>query len=318
MESTIAGVGDAITGAAADAATDVAAEVVPVSVLDALKDFFSSWIGGLVGRAILIAVILLIAIYAVRMVNRLFQKTIDRLKAAKNPNVAVFAFLRYVALAVVYFVAFSSVISAIPVLDTLMTKLLAAGGVLAVVLGVAAQEALGSIASGVMILFFKPFIIGDVLNVVSVGVTGTVEDITLRHTVLKTAENKRVIIPNSTMNGAVVENFDYAEKQVCLMLDVGVTYESDMEKALAILADEVGKHPSYLDVRTAEQKAAGQPLVTVRVQELADSAVVLRALLWGTDNGTAFGMKCDLLRSVKNRFDAEGVEFAYPHVQIVR
>lgn len=318
MNSEIAGVGGAIADAAADAATDVAAEVVPVSVLDTLKAFFSTWLGGVVCRAILIAAILLIAMFAVRAINRLFKETIDRLKAAKNPNVAVFSFLRYVALSVVYFIAFSSVVSAIPVLDTLMTKLLAAGGVLALVLGVAAQEALGSIASGVMILFFKPFIIGDVLNVVSIGVTGTVEDITLRHTVLKTAENKRVIIPNSTMNGAVVENFDYGEKRVCLMLDVGVTYESDMERALAILADEVGKHPSYLDVRTAEQKAAGQPLVTVRVQELADSAVVLRALLWGTDNGTAFGMKCDLLRSVKNRFDAEGVEFAYPHVQIVR
>lgn len=318
MNSEIAGVGGAIADAAADAATDVAAEVVPVSVLDTLKAFFSTWLGGVVSRAILIAAILLIAMFAVRAINRLFKETIDRLKAAKNPNVAVFSFLRYVALSVVYFIAFSSVVSAIPVLDTLMTKLLAAGGVLALVLGVAAQEALGSIASGVMILFFKPFIIGDVLNVVSIGVTGTVEDITLRHTVLKTAENKRVIIPNSTMNGAVVENFDYGEKRVCLMLDVGVTYESDMERALAILADEVGKHPRYLDVRTAEQKAAGQPLVTVRVQELADSAVVLRALLWGTDNGTAFGMKCDLLRSVKNRFDAEGVEFAYPHVQIVR
>lgn len=318
MNSEIAGVGGAIADAAADAATDVAAEVVPVSVLDTLKAFFSTWLGGVVSRAILIAAILLIAMFAVRAINRLFKETIDRLKAAKNPNVAVFSFLRYVALSIVYFIAFSSVVSAIPVLDTLMTKLLAAGGVLALVLGVAAQEALGSIASGVMILFFKPFIIGDVLNVVSIGVTGTVEDITLRHTVLKTAENKRVIIPNSTMNGAVVENFDYGEKRVCLMLDVGVTYESDMERALAILADEVGKHPSYLDVRTAEQKAAGQPLVTVRVQELADSAVVLRALLWGTDNGTAFGMKCDLLRSVKNRFDAEGVEFAYPHVQIVR
>lgn len=300
-----------------EALTEAAEEIVPSSIWETLGTFFNTQLGGFVWRALTVAAIVMITMVLVRVVNRTFSRAVNRLRETKNPNAAIFAFLRYAALAGIYFIAFSGVVAAVPALNAILTTLLTAGGVLAIVAGVAAQEALGSIASGMMILVFKPFAIGDVLQVVSIGVTGTVEDITLRHTVLKTVENKRVIVPNSTMNGAVIENFDYGEKRVCLMLDIGITYESDLEKALSVLEQEVGAHPDYLDPRTPEQKAQNAPRVTVRVQELADSAVILRALLWGADNGTAFGMKCDLLRSLKAHFDQEGISFAYPHIHIV-
>ena len=316
-------VGDALAGAAQDivdpnavlqdeglqqvgeALTEAASDVVPESVLDTLRAFFATDIGMIAARALVVLLILVIGMIAARVVNHMLQRSVKKLKATRSPNASVLAFLRYIVLAGVYFVIFSSVVAVVPVLNSILTTLLTAGGVLAVVAGFAAQEALGSIASGVMILVFKPFIIGDVVRVPQLDITGTVEDITLRHTVLRTVENKSVIIPNSTMNSDVLENFDYGEKRVCLMLDVGIT-------------DEVAAHPSYLDPRTDEQKAANDPLVTVRVQELADSAVVLRALLWGVDNGTAYGMRCDLLRSLKARFDKEGIAFAYPHIHIVQ
>lgn len=329
-------VGDAFAGAAQDivdpnavlqdeglqqvgeALTEAASDVVPESVLDTLRAFFATDIGMIAARALVVILILVIGMIAVRVVNHMLQSSVKKLKATRSPNASVLAFVRYIVLAGVYFVIFSSVVAVVPVLNSILTTLLTAGGVLAVVAGFAAQEALGSIASGVMILVFKPFIIGDVVRVPQLDITGTVEDITLRHTVLRTVENKSVIIPNSTMNSDVLENFDYGEKRVCLMLDVGITYESDTEKALQLMAEEVAAHPSYLDPRTDEQKAANEPLVTVRVQELADSAVVLRALLWGVDNATAYGMRCDLLRSLKARFDKEGIAFAYPHIHIVQ
>lgn len=311
---------DAASGAAAgavDAAAEAVSDLAPPGLFDALHEFFQTQLGGFAWRCITVAVIVMFAMVAAHIIDRGFRRAVRKLRETKNPNAAVLAFLRYAALAGVYFLAFSGVVAAVPALNSILTTLLTAGGVLAIVLGVAAQDALGSIASGMMILVFKPFVIGDVINAVSIGVTGTVEDITLRHTVLKTIENKRVIVPNNTMNGAVVENFDYGETQVCLMLDLSITYESDLEKALAILAEEVGNHPAYLDPRTPAQKAGGEPAVTVRVQELAESAVVVRALLWGADNGTAFNMKCDLFRSIKNRFGQEGIQFAYPHVHVV-
>ena len=305
--------GNALTSTAEDAI----AAALPDSVWSAIVRFFYyDDFGVVVGKILLIAVTILVMLIAVRLTNRIFRRVIDRMKEINKSGATLAAFLRYPVLFLIYFAAFAIIVSSIPGLNEAMSKLLAAGGVLAVVFGLAGQEALGSIASGMMILAFRPFVIGDVVNVVSEGVTGTVEEITLRHTVLRTVENKRVIVPNSTMNTSIVENADYGDKDVCLTMDVGITYESDLDRALAILADEVGRHPDYLDRRTEEDKKKGVPRVTARVNELADSAVVLRALLWGKDNGTAFAMRAELMRRIKNRFDAEGIGLAYPHLVV--
>ncbi len=308
-------VGDA-AGVVTDAVEDAAAALLPDQMWDKVVEFLNSTLGGFIGRVLLIALTIIVMLIAVKITNRLFHRVTDHMKSVNKSGATLAAFLRYPILFLIYFAAFAIIVSSIPPINAAMNKLLAAGGVLAVVFGLAGQEALGSVAAGVMILAFRPFVIGDVVNVVSEGVTGTVEEITLRHTVLRTIENKRVIIPNSTMNTSVVENADYGDKKVCLTMDVGITYESDLDRALAILADEVARHPDYLDRRTEEDKEKGVPLVTVRVNELADSAVVLRALLWGKDNGTAFAMRAELLRRIKNRFDAEGIGLAYPHLVV--
>lgn len=300
-----------------DAITDVAGEIVPPGVLEKIEHFFATTEGRVALRIAIVAVILLSAFIITRLINRTFSSAVKRLKDAKNPNAAVVAFMRYAVILVVDIVAFVSVVASIPALNTILSSLLTAGGALAIIAGLAAQNALGSVASGIMILMFKPFIIGDIVSISSMGVTGTVEDITLRHTVIKTFESKRVIVPNNTMNEAVVENFDYAEKMVCLMVDYSITYESDLEKAMAVLAEEAGAHPSYQDVRTPEQKEAGEPRVVVRVQELGSSGVALRVWLWGADNGTAYRMKCDLNRTIKKRFDEEGIHFAHPRMEIL-
>lgn len=89
---------------------------------------------------------------------------------------------------------------------------------------------------------------------------------------VRTFENKRVIIPNSKMNSAIIENADYADSKVCVFLTVGITYESDLKKAKELLAREVRKQPAFLDIRTEQQKKDGVPDVPVVVLELADSA----------------------------------------------
>ncbi len=302
--------------------TDVAESVVEAVVPDSwwrtiVNFFYHSELGQFTGKILLITMTILFTMITVKIINRAFFKMIARMKQTNQSGATLAAFLRYLVLFLVYFSAVAVVVSGIPMLNDAVTKLMAAGGVLAVVFGVASQEALGSVASGVMILMFKPFVIGDVVTVVSQGVTGTVEDITLRHIVLRTIENKRIIIPNSTMNSAVVENADYGDKQVCLTMDIGITYESDIDHALMLLAEVVGNHPDYVDRRTQEERDNEVPKVVARVSELADSAVVLRALLWGKDNATTFAMRADLLRRVKKRFDEEGVDLAYPHLVVV-
>ena len=90
-----------------------------------------------------------------------------------------------------------------------------------------------------------------------------------------------------------------------------------MEKAIDILRDEVIRNPLHLDVRTPET-ASTEPEVKVEVVELADSAIIIRAWLWAENQTNAMELKFALNRSVKKRFDAEGIEFAYPHLTIVK
>ncbi|MDO5142728.1 MAG: mechanosensitive ion channel family protein [Eubacteriales bacterium] len=292
----------------------VVQEVVSESFLDWLDAFSKAWYGQIALTLLFVAVIVLVTAALVRTVNRFFKRKVDKMTARGDPSAAAFSYLRYLAVGGLYFAAFAVVVSNIPPLAAGMNKLMAAGGVLAVVGGLAAQEALGSIVSGMMILAFKPFQIGDVVRYIENDVSGVIEEITLHHTVIRTWENKRVIVPNAQMNSSIVENADYADSKVCTFLEINIGYDADIARAKALLAQEIARHPDYLDMRTPEQKAAGDPAVTVLVLGLTERSVTLRASIWAKDNGTAFGLKCDVQESIKAIYEREGIRPAYPHV----
>lgn len=267
---------------------------------------------------LIIGLMLTVTVVLARMVNHFFHKAIARMHATGNDAVTLLAFCRYLGLAAVYFVGAIAVTSRIPGLQNITQTVLAGSGVVALVISFASQEAVGNLAAGVMILLFKPFVLGDVIRYVDSNITGTVEEITLRHTTIRTPENKRVIVPNGIINKSVVENANYGESKVCVLLEIGISYESDIQLAMDIMTREMIAHPDYYDNRTEQEIDEGAPPVTVRVVELADSAVILRAWLWAKDNATAFVMKCDLLQSIKLAFDRDGVDIAYPHVTVVQ
>ena len=282
-----------------------------------LEDFVQSRLPGFALTAAFVAITITVTLICVRVVNRILLRVIDRQKQINSGSATILAFCRYLAIAAVYFAGFAVIVSNIPALSAGMNKLMAAGGVLAVVGGLASQEALGSIVSGLMILAFKPFVIGDVVRCVDNNISGVIEEITLRHTAIRTYENKRVIVPNSVMNSSIIENADYGDSRVCSFLEIGVTYESDIARAKELLAEEIARQPDFLDVRTPEQLAAGAPLVQVVVLALAESAVTLRASLWAKDNGTAFSLKCAVLENIKHIYEQEGIGIAYPHLVVV-
>ena len=270
-----------------------------------------------VGRLVFILLVLLVTHHVIKVVNKTFDSLIERMRATGTGSGTLLVFAKNIVRVLIYFFAALIIIYSIPGAKSTVNMLLASGGVIAVVLGFAAQDAMSNVAGGVMILAFKPFSIGDFVRYVDKDISGTIEEITLRHTVIRTPQNKRLIIPNGTINAAVVENANYLDTQVCELLDIGITYESDMNRTIELLRDEIEHNPLYFDPRTPEQIAAGDPKVTVRVIELSDSAVVLRAWLWASSVGEAFQLKCDINQAVKERFDREGVEFAYPHMMIV-
>ena len=100
--------------------------------------------------------------------------------------------------------------------------------------------------SGMFLSFFRPFKIGDRINLMEKNIAGIVEDISLRHTVIRTFENNRVIVPNSVVNMEILENANFEEDKVCRFLDISVGYNSDIEKAMDIIAQQCAQSQKFL------------------------------------------------------------------------
>ncbi|GAA6427506.1 mechanosensitive ion channel family protein [Dielma fastidiosa] len=199
-------------------------------------------------------------------------------------------------------------------LKEIVKTLLTGGGVLALVLGLAAQEAVGNLVSGMMILFFKPFKVGDLIKTNN-GLVGTVLDISLRHTVIKTYENTQIMIPNSEINKATLENVTAADFKGDFLI-LQISYESDLDLAISIIAEEIMKHPDFLDLRSAAEKTDGIPAVKVRCTNFLDSGIELKAALQSRSSAVGYAMLSDLRISIKKRFDEAGIVIPYPQVVI--
>lgn len=227
-----------------------------------------------------------------------------------------YTFLKNAVSVVIVGLGIVVVFQLIPELRQFGLPIFASAGVLAAVIGFASQQALSNIVGGIFIVMFKPFRVGDIVRI-GAQHAGTVEDITLRHTVIRNFENKRLVIPNSIMNAEVIENANITDERICIYLEIGIGYESDMDKALSILQHEAESHPSCIDKRTPEEISDGVPKVIVRVVNLMDSAIILRAYVWGSTPSEAFAMRCDLLKTMVTKFKANGIEIPFPQ-RVVR
>lgn len=249
------------------------------------------------------------------LVGRFFKKLIQHSTETMKNDPTNYLFMRHAITAIIYMVGFSIAIYMVPSLKTLASSLLAGAGILAVAVGFASQHALSNIISGVFIVIFKPFRINDRLKIRELS--GIVEDITLRHTVIRDFENKRILIPNSVISNEIIVNSDFTEDKICKFIDLGISYDSDIDLAKEIIRDEVMKHPLHIDPRTPEQIENGDPEVPVRVLFLGESSVNIRAWAWAKDSPDGFVLSCDLFESIKKRFDREGIEIPFPHRTIV-
>jgi small-conductance mechanosensitive channel len=135
--------------------------------------------------------------------------------------------------------------------------------------------------------------------------------------VIRSFENKRIIIPNSVISNEILINSNYSDDSIIKWIDMGISYDSDIDLARKIMQEEVEAHPNFIDARTPEQIENGEPKVPVRIITMGESSVNLRAWATAEDPPKAFVMGCDLLESIKKRFDAEGVEIPFPHRTLV-
>lgn len=269
-----------------------------------MKDMLRDSIDNIIAIAIIVVVTMLLD----KLVDKIIDRTIKR-RSKKNVT-TLLMFVQKIKKVVLYCIGILLCLEQIEVLNTFSKTLLSGLGIGSVVLGLAAQESLKNFFGSVAIVLGNAYEVGDFIECVDKGVSGTVEDISMRHTVIRTINNRRVLIPNSEMNSYTIENFNYKDNENVKLVDFSVAYEADIDRAMTIIKEEMAK--LYQPNPKGRNKAVEFP--KVRVASWESSGITIRAWVWGKDNGDVFENMYTLNYVVKKRFDEEGIEIPYPHV----
>lgn len=285
-----------------------------------LPEFFNITILDVTVKHLIIGLTKALFIYAftqiaVWVAKYLFNRS-ERKQKNRFLDKTTLGFLRRIVVYAIYIVGLAVLISLIPGAEKIGNSILAGAGIMAMAIGFASQEALSNIISGLFIVFAKPFRVGDIIKIDEI-VNGTVAEITLRHTVIRSMDNRMIMIPNSKINSSTIINSTIGEQDTCSFIEVGVSYDTDLDKAIAVMNEVIMQHPLLTDHRTDEEKMNNIPIVVIRVTSLGDSAITLKAWAWASNTGNAFAMKCDILKSLKERFDKERIEIPYPYNNVV-
>ncbi|MBX2894541.1 MAG: mechanosensitive ion channel family protein [Cyclobacteriaceae bacterium] len=212
---------------------------------------------------------------------------------------------------IIFLTAAIIIFRSIPYFRSVGTTLLTGAGVLAAIVGFASQSAFSNIISGFFLVIFKPFSVGDRVRIGQLY-QGDVEDITLRHTVIKDFENRRIVIPNSVISNETIVNSTLTDEKTCIFIEVPVTFQAPLSKAIQIIQEACLQHPYCIDNRSPEELTKGEAPVVVRVITYGDFGLQLRGYAWAHTPALAFELKCDVLKAVQEKFLIEKIEFGYP------
>ncbi len=201
-----------------------------------------------------------------------------------------------------YAIIITAVITVLQIFGVGTTSILAALGSVGLAIGLAMQGALGNIASGIMIVSLRPFHVGNTVEVA--GLTGVVEQIGLFYTRLNTFDGVHIVMPNSKIWGSEIKNFSHNPIRR-MNLKFGISYADDISKAYAIIQR----------VYDADSRVLDEPAPTIAVTELADSSVNMIAYAW-TKKDDWWDTQLDLVKGVKESFDAEGISIPFPQSEI--
>ncbi len=203
-----------------------------------------------------------------------------------------------------WFVTAGVVIAALQVFGVEATSFVAILGAMTLAIGLSMQGALGNIASGLMIMMFRPYKLEDFIEIA--GVAGKVKDINLFQTVLATSDNIKVMIPNSQAIDGVIKNYSgYRTRRVDVVF--GIDYDDDMEQAITILKSLI----------EADERILKRPDYFVNVTNLGESSIDITTRSW-VKADDYWDVKFDLLKNGKSAFDAAGISIPYPHQVLVQ
>ena len=241
------------------------------------------------------------------ILGRFFRAAAQKLKVDPTR----YNFFKNASEFLIMLIAIVIIFRSIPALRGFGDTLLTGAGILAAIVGFASQSAFSNIVSGVFLVIFRPFSVGDRIRIGQLY-NGDVEDITLRHTVIRDFENKRIVIPNTVISNEVIVNSSIVDEKVCMFIEFGISLDADIQKAQRIIQEESTQNPYCIDNRTEEEKAKGEHAVMVRVMGFTEVATQLRGYAWARNPNEGFELKCELNMSIKERFDKEGIDMAMP------
>ena len=246
-------------------------------------------------KLVLAIVVLFGGLWIVNRVVRLVVKTMERSNA--EPTLAKFlSSLVSIGLKALLLISVASMIG----IET--TSFIAILGAAGLAIGLALQGTLANFAGGVLVLLFRPYKIGDFIE--AQGVSGTVSEIQIFNTVIKTGDNKHIIVPNGAISNGIITNFSVeSTRRVDFVFGIG--YGDDIGKAKAVIRRLI----------EADERAMTEPEPLVVVSELADSSVNFTVRIW-VNAADYWGLYFDLTEKVKLTFDQEGISIPFPHSDV--
>ncbi|PHS17658.1 MAG: mechanosensitive ion channel protein MscS [Blastopirellula sp.] len=190
-------------------------------------------------------------------------------------------------------------LNALGINTTSVAAILAAAGL---AIGLALQDSLSNFASGVMLILFRPFKVGDFVE--AGGTSGTIEEIHIFHTQMRTSDNKTIIVPNSHITGGIITNYSTKSTRR-IDLVIGCSYDDDLLAVKKML----------IEILEAEERVLTDPGPEVRVSELGDSSVNFIVRGWA-NSSDYWATKCDLIETIKLGFDHHGFNLPYPQQDV--
>jgi small conductance mechanosensitive channel len=203
-----------------------------------------------------------------------------------------------------YLVLIVTLITVLQLFGIQVASLIAVLGAATLAIGLALQGTLSNIAAGVMLVIFRPYKLEDYVDIG--GTSGTITDLTLFFTQLRTPDNVQIIMPNSTSWGAVITNYSFYSKRR-LDLTFGIDYGDNADKAMEIITT----------VANSDDRVFDDPAIWVKVTNLGDSSVDITTRMWCTADDY-WTLKFDLTKEIKEAFDKGGISIPYPHQVEIR
>ena len=239
--------------------------------------------------------ILIIGRQAIKIIIKIISSALERSNTEDTVRIFVTNLLNTLLMIVVF-------IAAINQLGIQTTSIIAVLGAAGLAIGLALQGSLSNFAAGILIVIYRPYKVGDYIQ--ADNHLGTVDDIQIFSTVLRTPDNKIVVVPNgSIMNGSIV-NFSH-QKERRIDIVIGCSYDDDIDKVKEVLADVLSK----------DERILKEPKPRIALSELADSSVNFIVRPW-VKNSEYLDVLYSLLEEIKKRFDQEGISIPYPRSDV--